>query len=198
MAGYTYDLIQSLGVCDSVLHKDTKAHKYLMNLFETQYTPDEETPDKLFGLVDFKIIRQKLTQALFERSEISEGEVKLEIRIIKYDGTEDSISWLNCFDGPMNKREKLISALVLSIHNHPKELVKGRKEFRFVDEFLKKNSIKHIIPTTFDKNEFHQWIFKKADDKFHKKWVKYYNKHNPYICKTCHPTFTDAEGWTHV
>ena len=194
-AEYTYNLIKSLGVCDSILNKDKSAYKYFMNLFETQYTPDEETPDKLAGIIDFKIIRQKLTQVLFERGEIPADEVKLELGIIKSDGTEDSISWLSCFDGPMTKRQKLISAFIVSIHNHPKHLVKGRTEFRFVDEFLKKNS---IIPTTFDKNEFNQWIFKKEDNTFRKKWVKYYNKHNPYICKTCHPTFTDAEGWIFV
>ena len=46
-AEYTYNLIKSLGVCDSILNKDKSAYKYFMNLFETQYTPDEETPDKL-------------------------------------------------------------------------------------------------------------------------------------------------------
>jgi len=86
---YTYKLIYQLGPTTSIKVKDAAAHKYFMNLFTTKYVSDpDEQPDKLVGLHDFKIVRRPLDQT------------KLELGIIKEDGTEDSISWLSCYNGP--------------------------------------------------------------------------------------------------
>lgn len=195
--GYTYNLIKSIGVCNSIYYEDRSAHKYFMKLFRTKYVPDLENPDKLVDLSDFKIIKQKLTQALFERDEIGADGVKLEIVIIKADGTEDSISWLNCFHGPASYKEKLISACILSIHNHPKELVKRRTDFPFVNDFLEIDG-DTIKPTTFQKNDFNQWIFKEEDNDFRIQWINYYNSRNRSPCRNCYPRVPDEEGWRNV
>ena len=196
----TYTWIQTLGVCTSVKSKDIEAYTYFKQLFATKYVPDsEEHPNKLVGVVDFTIRRQPLAQALFARNEISEDQVKLEMGIVKEDGTEDSISWLSCFDGQTTGREKFISACILSVHNHPKELEKGKTHFRFVDTFLnEKKDVIGLVPSRFAKNEFHQHVFREEDAAFRKAWVDYYNAHTKTPCRTCTPVVADEEGWTTV
>ena len=199
----TYNLIKKIGICNSVKTKDINAHAYFMKLFKTKYIPDDENPNKLEGLIDFKIIKQKITQTLFERGEIFENNVKLEMGIIKEDGTEDSISWLSCYHEPSSHREKLISACILSIHNHPITLKRGKTSFNFIDEFLTKTSVITIIPAHFDKNEFNQYIFRKEDSKFRDKWIRYYNRRNKKArkckkCKSSNPNVPDEEGWVIV
>jgi len=177
----TYKLIYQLGVTTSVKEKDTEAHKYFMDLFTRQYIPDpDEQPDKLVGLVDFKIVRQLLDQT------------KLEIRIIKEDGTEDSISWLSCYNGPSSHREKLISAMIVAIHNHSVELTKNRITFPYVDKFLEK----YEPPEMFTKNKYNQRIFREEDSDFRDKWITYYQSKNKNICLKCFPS--DEDGWTNV
>ena len=191
----TYKWIQKLGVCASIRKKDIRAHTYFMKLFQERYVPDEEHPDKLVGLIDFKIVRQPLTQTLFEMGEISKESVKLEMGIIKEDGTEDSISWLNCYKGPLTHREKLISACKIAIHTHPIELERGSDTFRCVDTFLE---IEPIVPTKFAKNTFHQYIFREDDAEFRERWKKYYTEHTRRPCPRCSPMTPDEEGWMTV
>lgn len=177
----TYKLIYKLGPTTSVKAKDAEAHKYFMKLFTTKYIPDpDEQPDKLVGLHDFKIIRQPLDQT------------KLEMGIIKDDGTADSISWLSCYNGPSTNREKLISAMIIAVHNHPLELDKHRMTFPYLDEFLENNR----QPTLFAKNMYNQRIFREEDSEFRHKWITYYHKKTKDICRKCFPPIDD--GWTTV
>jgi hypothetical protein len=171
-----------LGPTTSVKAKDAEAHKYFMNLFTRQYISDpDEQPDKLVGLVDFKIVKRQM------------DETKLELGIIKEDGTEDSISWLSCYNGPSSIREKLISAMIVAVHNHPIELIKHSMTFPYVDAFLANNH----PPKFFAKNMYNQRIFREEDSEFRDAWITYYHSKNKYICKKCFIKMNE-DGWTTV
>jgi len=180
---YTYNLIKSIGICNSIKKYDLKAHNYFMKLFTTKYIPDDdENPDKIVGLVDFKIVRQKMDST------------KLEMGIIKENGTEDSISWLSCYDGPASNREKLVTAMIVAVHNHPKEVERRKTTFPYIDSFLKNNE----PPQYFDKNEYNQRVFRIIDSEFKEKWKIYYHNNNKHICNICSPIKEDNDGWTIV
>ena len=183
-----YKLIYAIGPCEGVVTVYPVAGAILMKLFQEQYVPHDD--DKKFvGVVDFMIRRNALCMELGL-------EPRLELWIRRGDRSTDSISWTTCFEGPMTVRMKLISAMILAVHNHPKNLDRRSESMRHADEFLAGRA----VPVLFVKNEYHQWIFREEDSEFREAWLLYY-KGLGLRCKRCSghvgPT-VDEEGWTTV
>jgi hypothetical protein len=186
--GSIYKLIYSIGPCESIVGPYPVACAILMKLFQEQYVPHDEDR-KFVGVVDFMIRRNALCMELGL-------EPRLELWIRRGDRSTDSISWTTCFEGPMTVRMKLISAMILAVHNHPKNLDRRSESMRHADEFLAGRA----VPVLFVKNEYHQWIFREEDSEFREAWLSYY-KGLGLRCKRCSghvgPT-VDEEGWTTV
>jgi hypothetical protein len=114
----------------------------------------------------------------------------------------DSVSWVSCFDGPYTHRMKLISAMKLAVHNHPKEIEERAETCLFGDLFIQKNDELGAVPKVFTKNEFHQWIFREEAKEFKDTWVKYYKKKatkRKIVCLKCNPELlsnVSPDGWT--
>jgi len=179
-AKQVHDLIYRLGPCSSIKSAEYKSLNILLNLFKEKYMPDEdENPNKIQDIVDFKILKQRLNPK------------KMELHLVRSNGTSESISWLSCFNGPAPYDEKLTTAMILALHpTHDKEIAKGLTSYRYKDEFIKEYTGQGgVVPLLFDKNAHHQRIFKKEDSAFADAWVSYYNekcKLAGYIpCKEC-------------
>jgi hypothetical protein len=163
-----------------------------MKMFQTMYVPFDND-QKFVGVDDFMIRRNRLCDVIGT-------ETRLELWVRRTNDTEDSISWMACFEGSTTVRMKLISAMKLAIHSHPFDLERRAETMIFADLFLDKNAA--VLPTEFDKNEYHQWIFKETDAEFKDTWVTYYRRiagRKGIVCKRCSPQpITDADGWTMV
>jgi len=180
-----YNLLYAIGPCVSIKTMYPVACAILMELFIERYVPHDD--GKFIGVCDFSLRRNALCQELGLPE-------RLELWIRRVDGTTDSISWMTCFEGPVTERMKLISAMKLATHNHPIDLERRSESMRAADIYL----VGLTPPTTFIKNEYHQWIFREEDREFKEAWLAYYRASGAR-CKRCTPRVAaDADGWTTV
>jgi len=193
-----YDLIYTIGLCNSVKKEFPMSYKILAKLFAEKYPVDETQPDKIKGITDFAIRRNPMSIYFDNIGETYKE--RFEIHTLK--GTiEDSISWLACFEGAATHRAKLISAMKLAVHTHPLDLEKGKESWSPANKFIEKNEERGLLPTLFAKNQFHQWIFREEDAAFKEVWLSYYEGKTMPPCYKCRPEMrnrTDADGWSVV
>ena len=189
-----YDLIYTIGLCNSVKKEFPMSYKILAKLFAEKYPVDETQPDKIKGITDFTIRRNPISIYLDHIGETYKDQ--FELHTLK--GTvEDSISWLACFEGPATYKAKLISAMKLSVHSHPVDLEKGKESWSPANKFIEVRE----TPLLFAKNQFHQWIFREEDAAFRDAWLAYYEMKMMPVCYKCHPdkkNRIDADGWSIV
>jgi len=189
-----YDLIYTIGLCNSLKKEFPMSYKILAKLFAEKYPVDETQLDKLKGITDFTIRRNPMSIYFDNIGETYKDQ--FELHTLK--GTvEDSISWLACFEGPATQRAKLISAMKLAVHTHPLDLEKGKESWSLADKFIEERE----TPLLFAKNQFHQWIFREEDAAFKEAWLAYYEGKTMPPCYKCQPEMrnrTDADGWSVV
>jgi len=187
-----HDLIYTIGLCNSLKKEFPLSYKILAKLFAEKYPVDETQPDKIKGITDLAIRRNPMSVYYENIGETYKEQ--FEIHTLK--GTvEDSISWLSCFQGPATHRAKLISAMKLAVHSHPREIERGEESWTPADKFIDERE----TPVLFTKNQIHQWIFREEDAAFRNAWIAYYEGNTTSPCKKCHPekkNRTDADGWT--
>lgn len=189
-----YNLVYTIGLCNSVKKEFPTSFKILLKLFSEKYPVDETQPDKIKGITDFAIHRNPISIYFDDIGELHKD--RFEVHTVK--GTaEDSISWLACFEGAATQQAKLISAMKLAVHTHPLDLEKGKESWSPANRFIKENE----TPVLFTKNQFHQWIFREEDAAFRDAWLAYYEMKMMPVCYKCHPDMknrTDADGWSIV
>jgi hypothetical protein len=189
-----YDLIYTIGLCNSLKKEFPMSFKILAGLFAAKYPVDETQPDKIKGITDLAIRRNPIS-IYFDNIGETYNE-RFEVHTLK--GTvEDSISWLACFEGAATHRAKLISAMKLAVHSHPVNLEKGKESWSPANKFIEEQE----TPLLFTKNQFHQWIFREEDAAFKAAWLSYYEGKLMPACYKCRPEMrnrTDADGWSVV
>jgi hypothetical protein len=189
-----YDLIYTIGLCNSLKKEFPMSFKILAGLFAAKYPVDETQPDKIKGITDLAIRRNPIS-IYFDNIGETYNE-RFEVHTLK--GTvEDSISWLACFEGAATHRAKLISAMKLAVHSHPVNLEKGKESWSPANKFIEEQE----TPLLFTKNQFHQWIFREEDAAFKAAWLAYYEGKLMPACYKCRPEMrnrTDADGWSVV
>ena len=190
-----YDLIYTIGLCNSIKKEFPMSYKILAGLFAEKYPVDETQPDKVKGITDLAIRRNPIS-IYFDNIGETYNE-RFEVHTLK--GTvEDSISWLACFEGAATHRAKLISAMKLAVHSHPVNLEKGKESWSPANKFIEEQE---LVPVLFTKNQFHQWIFREEDAAFRDAWLVYYEGKFMPACYKCRPEMrnrTDADGWSVV
>jgi hypothetical protein len=189
-----YDLIYTIGLCNSLKKEFPMSFKILAKLFTEKYPVDETQPDKVKGITDFAIRRNPMS-VYFDNIGESHKD-RFEVKTLK-GSVEDSISWLACFEGATTHRAKLISAMKLAVHTHPVDIEKGKESWSPANIFIEKRE----TPLLFTKNQFHQWIFREEDAAFKEAWLAYYENSNTQLCYKCRPEMrnrTDADGWSFV
>jgi len=189
-----YDLIYTIGLCNSIKKEFPMSYKILAGLFATKYPVDETQPDKIKGITDFAIRRNPISIYFDNIGETYKE--RFELHTLK--GTvEDSISWLACFEGAATYKAKLISAMKLAVHSHPVDIEKGKESWSPANKFIEERE----TPMLFTKNQYHQWIFREEDAAFKKAWLSYYEGNTTSPCYKCRPEMrnrTDADGWSLV
>ena len=193
-----YDLIYTIGLCNSLKKEFPMGYKILAKLFAEKYPVDETQPDKLKGITDFAIRRNPMSIYFDNIGETYKDQ--FELHTLK-GAVEDSISWLACFEGGATHRAKLISAMKLAVHSHPVDLERGKESWSPANKFIEKNEERGLLPILFAKNQFHQWIFREEDAAFKAAWVSYYEGKTMPPCYKCQPEMrnrTDADGWSVV
>ena len=189
-----YDLLYTIGLCNSVKKEFPMSYKILAKLFAEKYPVDETQLDKIKGITDFTIRRNPISIYLDHIGETYKDQ--FELHTLK--GTvEDSISWLACFEGPATYKAKLISAMKLAVHSHPVPLERGKESWSPANKFIEVRE----TPLLFAKNQFHQWIFREEDAPFRDAWLAYYEGKSMPPCYKCQPEMrnrTDADGWSVV
>lgn len=194
-------LIYTIGVTDGTKLKFPKSFRILKTLLDTKYPIDETEPNKIAGIIDIGV-KQNPLSAYFQSIGQSDT-VQLEL-VLNKGSTTDSVSWVACFDGPYTHRMKLISAMKLAVHNHPKQPEERAETCLFGDVFIQKNEELGVVPKRFTKNQFHQWIFCEEDTEFKDVWVNYYKKkaeQRKIVCPRCNPELVNQvsdDGWTTV
>jgi hypothetical protein len=189
-----YDLIYTIGLCNSVKKEFPMSYKILAKLFAEKYPVDETQLDKLKGITDFAIRRNPMSIYFDNIGETYKDQ--FELHTLK-GAVEDSISWLSCFEGGATHRAKLISAMKLAVHSHPVDLERGKESWSPANKFIEERE----TPVLFAKNLFHQWIFREEDVAFKEAWVAYYEGKTMPPCYKCQPEMrnrTDADGWSVV
>ena len=189
-----YNLIYTIGLCNSVKKEFPMTFKLLAKLFAEKYPVDETQLDKLKGMTDLAIRRNPISIYFDNIGETYKD--RFELHTLK-GSVEDSISWLACFEGPATQQAKLISAMKLAVHTHPLDLEKGKESWSLADNFIKERE----TPLLFAKNQFHQWIFREEDASFKAAWLTYYQGKTMPPCYKCRPEMrnrTDADGWSLV
>lgn len=194
-------LIYTIGAIDSMKYKFPKSFRILKTLLDTKYPVDETEPNKLVGIVDIGIKQNPMSMYFQSIGETNTLTYEL---VLHKDHLEDSVSWVSCFDGPYTHRMKLISAMKLAIHNHPKQTEERGVSCLFGDLFIQKNDELGVLPKLFTKNQFHQWIFREEDAEFRDVWINYYTKQadiKGVVCRKCQPELfkkVSEDGWTTV
>ena len=189
-----YDLIYTIGLCNSLKKEFPMSYKILAKLFAEKYPVDETQPDKIKGITDFAIRRNPISIYFDNIGETYKE--RFEVHTLK-GSAEDSISWLACFEGAATHRAKLISAMKLAVHSHPVNLEKGKESWSRANKFIEGRE----TPVLFTKNQFHQWIFREEDAAFRNAWIAYYEGNTTSPCYKCQPEMRnriDADGWSLV
>ena len=189
-----YDLIYTIGLCNSLKKEFPMSYKILVKLFAEKYPVDETQPDKIKGITDLAIRRNPISIYFDNIGETYKE--RFEVHTLK-GSVEDSISWLACFEGAATHRAKLISAMKLAVHSHPVNLEKGKESWSRANKFIEGRE----TPVLFTKNQFHQWIFREEDAAFRNAWIVYYEGNTTSPCYKCRPEMrnrTDADGWSVV
>ena len=189
-----YNLIYTIGLCNSVKKEFPMSFKILLKLFTEKYPVDETQPDKIKGITDFAIRRNPISIYFDDIGESHKD--RFELHTLK-GMAEDSISWLACFEGAATHKAKLISAMKLAVHTHPVDLEKGKESWSPANKFIEERE----TPTLFTKNQYHQWIFREEDAPFRDAWLAYYEGKTMPPCYKCHPDMKnriDADGWSVV
>ena len=189
-----YDLIYTIGLCNSLKKEFPMSYKILAKLFAEKYPVDETQPDKIKGITDLAIRRNPISIYFDNIGETYKE--RFEVHTLK-GSVEDSISWLACFEGAATHRAKLISAMKLAVHSHPVNLEKGKESWSPANKFIEERE----TPLLFTKNQFHQWIFREEDAAFRNAWIAYYEGNTTSPCYKCRPEMrnrTDADGWSLV
>lgn len=189
-----YDLIYTIGLCNSLKKEFPMSYKILAGLFAEKYPVDETQPDKIKGITDLAIRRNPISIYFDNIGETYKE--RFEVHTLK-GSVEDSISWLACFEGAATHRAKLISAMKLAVHSHPVNLEKGKESWSRANKFIEGRE----TPVLFTKNQFHQWIFREEDAAFRNAWIVYYEGNTTSPCYKCRPEMrnrTDADGWSVV
>jgi len=189
-----YDLIYTIGLCNSLKKEFPMSYKILAKLFAEKYPVDETQPDKIKGITDLAIRRNPISIYFDNIGETYKE--RFEVHTLK-GSAEDSISWLACFEGAATHRAKLISAMKLAVHSHPVNLEKGKESWSPANKFIDERE----TPVLFTKNQFHQWIFREEDAAFRNAWIVYYEGNTTSPCYKCRPEMrnrTDADGWSVV
>ena len=189
-----YDLIYTIGLCNSLKKEFPMSYKILAKLFAEKYPVDETQPDKIKGITDLAIRRNPISIYFDNIGETYKE--RFEVHTLK-GSVEDSISWLACFEGAATHRAKLISAMKLAVHSHPVNLEKGKESWSPANKFIEGRE----TPVLFTKNQFHQWIFREEDAAFRNAWIVYYEGNTTSPCYKCRPEMrnrTDADGWSVV
>ena len=187
-----YNLIYTIGLCNSIKKEFPMGFKILAKLFAEKYPVDETQPDKINGITDFTIRRNPISIYFDNIGETYKE--RFEVHTIK-GAVEDSISWLACFEGPATYKAKLISAMKLAVQSHPVDLDRGKESWSPANKFIEVRE----TPLLFAKNQFHQWIFREEDTAFRDAWLSYYEGKMMPTCYKCHPDMknrTDEDGWS--
>lgn len=188
LKNYTRQVIDSIGVCESIKVSFPEHFDFFNYLFERH----ERYPEKFKDMCDIMIRRKPgLKQQIV-------------VYILKNDGSEDDVSVMNkCITG---RSDNLSSAMRNSIMpqilefkqvtNHlctscrsNQNLEVDHKSPEFIElkeRFLEETKLP--IPNSFDDNLYHSKVFREQDASFKDDWNTYHLKNAvlQFLCKTCH------------
>jgi hypothetical protein len=186
------EIIDRIGLCDSVKTKYPSEYKDFLELFERH----SDYPEKFNGVVDIKICYN--TGSIVDQ---------LVVYIIKEGGSIDNVSVLhNCITGKPKNNLKI--AMRVSIQpqideykkNNPIKVCElcGKHDRIEIDhhsenapfaklynDFMEINELP--IPTSFDDTRSHMKCFKKSDCVFENSWVQYHKEKAilRMLCRKC-------------
>lgn len=180
--------IYGIGLTSSVKNHNEQDYKEFLELFKNH----PEYPEKIQGIVDVFIVRNKMTPKYYE------------LGIIKDDGTTDNISYLACCKIKHDKSKNLKESMRYCIKPQIDEFRKNNKlecvscgsllnieidhnepSFKkLYDDFIEMNP---NIPSSFDNTYFNSACFKEVDKDYNELWYDYHLKHANLqcLCKKC-------------
>lgn len=179
--------IYEIGLCQSVRSRSQDDYEDFMKLF----THHPDYPKKVSGVVDIKIVPNKLTPRFYE------------LNIVKADGSIDNISYTCCcvlkHNTFKNLKQAMREFIIPQILDYKDSVIMVCQmcgatdnieidhviEFKkLFDAFIGENP---NVPTSFDETYYHAPCFKEADKDFSNSWYKYHKKHATLrpLCKSC-------------
>ena len=187
-----YKAILNKGLSQSLYTERNCDYNELVELFQNH--PDY--PDKLRGLQDIRIVRNKRSPKYFE------------FNLVRNDGIIEDISYIECISPP-NKNKNLNEALRYCVQpqiyffrdnnimrckfcNITSKTYEIHIDHIIMFKDLTKDFLKNRIdiPTDFDNNYYNGSMFKDEDKEFANEWYEYHldNAQLRPLCKTCNLT----------
>ena len=187
---YVREMMDSIGLCDSVKEKHPEEFLDFCELFKRH----SDYPKKFIGLVDIKINKNPIFN-------------DLTVYIVKINGEIDDVSVMkNCITG--KPKDNLNTAMRVSVQPQIDEyknnnFIKVCELCGEIDEieidhhsekapfaklysdFMKLNTLP--IPASFDNTKSHMKCFKEFDYNFEKNWIQYHKEHAilRMLCRKC-------------
>ena len=193
----TRNIIETLGICQSIRTKSISDYNFLINLFRRH----PKYPEKIYDICDISIVRNKVN---------SNG---LELNIVKSNGTVDDISWKNCISG--SEKDKFKGALRVCIDeqirsfrstcNNECAICKtlGAEEYHvdhenhfeeILYEFLQ--TTRRHKPTIFQNTNDNRKSFTSDDKEYEDEW-KLFHKNKARLRLLCRSCNLKRPKWKH-
>jgi hypothetical protein len=183
---YVRNKINRIGLCSSIREEDEDFYNELLELFKSH--PDY--PEKIEGLMDLKIVRNKIQTRYFE------------INMIKDDEIIEDISWRCCLEGKKNEltvayRSAVVDQIINFRDTHAQicelcDIDTGLFHvdhtyhfYKLVRDFEESNNI--IKPTKFDTMVDNRSCFSRVDRSYEELWQNYHrdNATLRILCDNC-------------
>jgi len=184
--------IRELSYCDSIKTENYDFYVYLVELFKNH--PDY--PEKVSGMVDIKIIRNKRDANAYE------------LNIVRDDGTTGDISWVLCTtkkskDPIWNQKRDFRTAMRVAIEPQTLEFKETAKMCCVLCKSTTQLEVDHIVtfeklvkdflmdhpivPTSFSELPDNRACFKTDDAEFELQWKDYHRDHASFriLCREC-------------
>jgi hypothetical protein len=185
---YYKNMIYRIGLISSVKNNDINDYNVFLDLFKNH----PEYPQKIDGIIDVCIVRNKMNPKYYE------------LNIIKEDGTIDNISYLSCCKVQHDEMKNLKSAMRYAIKpqidhyrsnnvnvcqscNSSKNIEIDHFDPSFKKLYTDFIEINPNIPKEFQDTYFNSACFKEEDREFEESWCQHHLKYAKLqcLCKKC-------------
>lgn len=185
---YTRNIIARIGICPSIRTESSSDYNFFINLFRRH----PKYPEKIYNICDISIVRNKVNST------------RLELNIIKSDGSVDDISWRSCISG--TERDNFKCALRVAVDEQIKDFrstcnkecdicktteadvyhVDHVNHFEeIIYEFLQ--TTQRIKPNIFQNTTDNRKSFTLDDKEYENEWKSFHNNkaHLRLLCRSC-------------